>query len=148
MEGGVPSLYLDPQENPLVIPIHAPFARTHLHPPSAITCRVILLFLRHPFGDPSYSAGSHAQRPPPHTQHAGEEKPSPSPTRCKESLLFGLFFPQELQSPLFHLDATKPLFSEWYQLQRWWCLLTFPAAFSQLLTSMTFPTHPPAPPRL
>lgn len=145
MEGGVPSLYLDPQENPLVILIHTPFARTLLHPPSAITCRVILLFLRHPFGDPSYSAGSHAQRPPPHTHRAGEKKPSPSLTRCKESLLF-FVLPQEFRSPFFHLDATDPLFSEWYQLQRW-CSSAFPADFCQLFASITFPTHPPAPPR-
>lgn len=60
VEGGVSLLYLDPQENPLVILTLTPLARMLPHPPSAITCRVILLFLRHPFSDPSYSARSHA----------------------------------------------------------------------------------------
>lgn len=56
--------------------------------------------------------------------------------------------PRQFRSPFFHLDATRPLFSEWYQLQRW-CLLTFSANFCHrfLFAAITFPTHSSAPAR-
>lgn len=133
----------------------------HLHPPSAITWGVILLSLRHPFSDPSYSASSHVLHAAASLSHsqgehgAGEKTPSPSPTCCRESLAFSLFSPQDPHSlnplsvtlmPQEHSFSSgtscKGDTSLLYQLVFAACLCDL-----FLFAAITFPTYPPAPPR-